>query len=169
MSEKPFAEHDPALDNAQNQPMTDLEQAIREGRAAAEAYNAVRAAWPGSPETLQHHQECYLRLRKAAERLAEQWAEEIDTPRPRNWVYLFERDDGRLQIGFTSDLPYRHNTHQRKTGMAYRTVCLLPGGRLKEARIHERFKHLRLDGELFRDDPEIRDYFLSQPNARINE
>lgn len=65
---------------------------------------------------------------------------------------------GPVKIGWSQDVPRR--MAELQTGNAHRLALLgtIRGRMERESAVHARFTHLRMEGEWFRDAPELRDY-----------
>lgn len=84
------------------------------------------------------------------------WVRRIKKP---DLVYFaLDEEGGRIKIGCSSDYVRRIQRVAREAGCRLEPVGILSGSRLTEARIHERFSHLRLHGEWFRFSQEIYDF-----------
>lgn len=71
------------------------------------------------------------------------------------WIYFLECD-GLIKIGCSQDpqrRQYRLNTGNPK---AIQWLGAVPGSRRDEAALHRRFRHVRVRGEWFRPDEELR-------------
>jgi len=96
---------------------------------------------------------------------AERWAEELNASElarlsgrkvPRATVtYFIEDEDGNIKIGKSSPrrVESRRNALQTGTVKKLRLLAAIKGDH--EARLHEKFSHLRLTGEWFSPAPEI--------------
>jgi hypothetical protein len=72
--------------------------------------------------------------------------------RTRGLVYCIRFGD-RVKIGWTADLK------QRLKALPYdEVIAVTPGAVADEQAVHRRFALLRLTGEWFKDDPEIREF-----------
>ena len=87
-------------------------------------------------------------------------------PSLAQFVYFISDGDA-IKIGLSKTPKGRLRTLQ--TGHPRELVLLasLEGSRRLEREIHERFANLRLRGEWFRDDGEIRKWLRSSPNATL--
>lgn len=71
---------------------------------------------------------------------------------------------GRIKIGRTTDVKARLQDHEEKFGQKLELLALIPGGVATEARIHERFDHLRVNNvlaEQFTPDFELLSYIAN--------
>lgn len=63
---------------------------------------------------------------------------------------------GPIKIGWTQDLDRRLGELQTGNAQPLRVIAACVGRRVDEQELHVRFAHLRLCGEWFKDDPELR-------------
>jgi hypothetical protein len=82
-------------------------------------------------------------------------------------VYIL-RDKDRVKIGFSTDPINRIATIQNTGGGSYRVVACVPGTFADEQRLHVQFGSLRLHGEWFRVDGELRE-FLRAPATNLRK
>ena len=77
------------------------------------------------------------------------------------YVYLISaRGTGKLKIGFSLKAPEnRLRNLQTSNPHELQLLCFLRGSRMDERRYHAQFDHLRVRGEWFQDNSEIREYF----------
>lgn len=79
-------------------------------------------------------------------------------PRPVSDVYFLQRPDGAVKIGRSINVEKRRNTLQKSAGMTLTILATLPGaGHKTETEYHQRFKHLRMEGEWFSPGQELMD------------
>ncbi|BAZ02925.1 hypothetical protein NIES37_69380 (plasmid) [Tolypothrix tenuis PCC 7101] len=97
--------------------------------------------------------------------------------------FIFNSDSYAIKIGRDSNVEKRLQSLQTSSPVTLEILKVLPMESLKkaqevEAYLHKRFGHLRMSGEWFRADPQLRDYitrcdesyfkdkFLAQPSPR---
>jgi Meiotically Up-regulated Gene 113 (MUG113) protein len=71
-----------------------------------------------------------------------------------NCVYLLQREDGLIKIGYTSDFWRRFDVLRLEHG-ELRALALVEGGPGVEFWLHRKWAHLRVRGEWFKPDPEL--------------
>jgi hypothetical protein len=77
-------------------------------------------------------------------------------------IYFIQaKASGPIRIGSTIDLASRFADHSKAIGSPVCVLGVVRGLRPEEIAIHHRFHHLRLQGEWFRDAPELREYISS--------
>jgi hypothetical protein len=106
-----------------------------------------------------HHAERYSELRNIGYRISKGVRERrCNTP---GYVYVVSaKGTGSVKIGFSADAPEKR-MRNLQTANSHELVllCFIQGTRRDEERLHDQFAHLRIRGEWFRDEPELRDYF----------
>jgi hypothetical protein len=75
-------------------------------------------------------------------------------------VYFAEAA-GRVKIGWSRKVASRVAQLQTGNASPVRLLCVIPGGRAQERRLHERFAHARLSGEWFEGTPDLMAYIAS--------
>jgi hypothetical protein len=72
-------------------------------------------------------------------------------------VYFIDGGDN-IKIGFTRSIRQRLKSLQAASPVPLKVICVVKGGKLREAAFHETFAHLRVHGEWFRSTRELREY-----------
>lgn len=73
-------------------------------------------------------------------------------------VYFLQRPDGAVKIGHAQNVEKRRDALQKSAGVQLVILATLPGvGQKIEAEYHQRFKHLRMEGEWFSPGQELMD------------
>jgi Meiotically up-regulated gene 113 len=88
-----------------------------------------------------------------------------DESNPDSSVY-FLYSGGKIKIGSTRNVAYRHGALAGASPLPVYCVCLFTGGRATERKFHERFKADRLHGEWFTLSDEMR-WLISQEGAGL--
>lgn len=103
----------------------------------------------------------------AAEFFAYHPPEAALAPAPVSGVYFIQGDGGGLiKIGVSSDVEARLRQHQAGCPVILRRIGLIvDANALEEARLHERFAHLREHGEWFRPEPDLLAFIADLPGA----
>lgn len=70
-------------------------------------------------------------------------------------VYIAEREDGAIKIGFSSDIERRLRELRKITRSAVQLLACFPGGKPDELRLHDRFRHLHLGEEWYRPGADL--------------
>lgn len=73
----------------------------------------------------------------------------------RSFVYLAEREDGAIKIGWSSDPMRRVFELRRYMRSAVQLVALFPGDKRVENALHERFRKQRIEGEWYSAGGEV--------------
>lgn len=73
-------------------------------------------------------------------------------------VYFIAAGQNRIKIGWARNVRRRLKELQIGSHVRLSLLAAIPGGRQREAELHERFEHLRVRGEWFRADPELTAY-----------
>lgn len=86
-------------------------------------------------------------------------------------LVYFISDGSRVKIGFTNNLENRFRNLQSGHGVELVLLGTIPGNILLERHLHDRFKHLRTQGEWFRADEqflnEIKDIITHPPSPPV--
>lgn len=91
---------------------------------------------------------------EAARLAAHQSAVAAKRARERDrFVYYVRRPDGAIKIGTTWNLKTRMQAFRNVSPAEL--LASHSGGQIAEAALHRRFRHLRLDGEWFKPDPDL--------------
>jgi hypothetical protein len=86
------------------------------------------------------------------------------------FVYFVQAGhEGPIKIGWSQDVPRRLGELQVANAARLFLIAAVPGKRSDEAATHERFAHLRLGAEWFRDDPEIHEYLRVRGDPPIRD
>jgi hypothetical protein len=88
-----------------------------------------------------------------------------DEANPDSCVY-FLYSAGKIKIGTTKNLNYRHGAISGASPLPVSWVCEFTGGRVTERRFHETFKADRLHGEWFALSEDLR-WLISQHGAGV--
>lgn len=76
-----------------------------------------------------------------------------------NTIYFIEsRDAGLIKIGFTTNPDRRIKSLKTASPNKLRVIMTMPGTREDERKLHEKFAHLRQQGEWFTDCDELRNH-----------
>lgn len=77
-------------------------------------------------------------------------------------IYAIQGEHGGpVKIGSTRDPAMRLRELQAASPMPLRIVRSFPGNRVMESRLHDQLRHLRINGEWFRDEPELWEAFAT--------
>jgi predicted DNA-binding transcriptional regulator AlpA len=79
-------------------------------------------------------------------------------------VYFLDGGD-LIKIGFSKNIKQRLKEIRTYSPIKLKVLCMIRGGKLREATIHAMFAHLRAHGEWFRATPELLAY-ISTLKAR---
>lgn len=79
--------------------------------------------------------------------------------------FIFNSDSYAIKIGRASDVEKRLQSLQTSSPVLLQILKVIPVDSIKksqelEAYLHTRFRHLRMSGEWFRADPELRNYII---------
>lgn len=85
------------------------------------------------------------------------------TNREGTFIYVLRRGDaGPVKIGVSKSPEARLAKLQTACAEPLALLRVLPGGQEREAALHARFAHLRLEGEWFRPDEDLLKFFASE-------
>lgn len=73
----------------------------------------------------------------------------------RSFVYLAEREDGAIKIGFSSDVMRRVSELRKQTSSTVQLLACYPGDKPDELRLHRTFKSDLIGDEWFRPSEEL--------------
>jgi hypothetical protein len=104
---------------------------------------------------IERHPNCWNGRKAPSNHTRERRCNEI------GWVYLVSAPGtGTVKIGYSAKEPRnRVKSLQTANPTELRLLSLVRGSRRDEQKYHRQFAHLRVRGEWFRDEPELREHF----------
>ncbi len=73
----------------------------------------------------------------------------------QSFVYVAEREDGAIKIGWSSDVMRRIQEMRKDSTAAVQLLACFPGDKPDELRLHDRFAASRIEFEWYRPDEEV--------------
>lgn len=71
------------------------------------------------------------------------------------WTYFVQREDTLIKIGYTASPRRRLTSLRSKFGQSLKALAIVPATVADEFETHQKFAHLRVEGEWFRPAPEL--------------
>jgi len=84
-------------------------------------------------------------------------------------MIYFARADNSVKIGFSRYVPTRMRTIKGSNHSELKLMAVIPGGRTREKRLHERFAKDRIRGEWFELTPELNSFISHLPPYEIGK